>query len=63
MVKDHEAVSTPVGYLLLGAFVSFVVGLASLWWLVRWLERGRLQWFAAWCIPVGVIVIVWQLLA
>lgn len=62
MIRDQEAISTPVGYLLLGAFVSFVVGLASLWWLVRWLERGRLQWFAAWCIPVGVIVIVWQLL-
>ncbi len=62
MVRDHETFSTPVGYLLAGAFVSFIVGLASLWWLVRWLERGRLQWFAAWCIPVGVIVIVWQLL-
>jgi len=62
MVRDHEAVSTPVGYLLLGAFVSFVIGLGALWWLVRWLERGRLQWFAAWCIPVGVVVILWQLL-
>jgi len=62
MVKDHEAISTPVGNLLLGAFVSFVVGVGALWWLVRWLKGGRLQWFAAWCIPVGVIVVAWQLL-
>lgn len=63
MLKDQEAISTPVGDLLLGAFVSFAVGLVSLWWLVRWLERGRLQWFAAWCIPVGLGAIAWQLLA
>jgi len=62
LVRNHETTSTPLGYLLLGAGVAFGVGLASLWWLVRWLERGRLQWFAWWCIPVGVIVIAWQLL-
>ena len=63
MIKDHEASSTPIGYLLLGALISFAVGFASLWWLVRMLERGRFRWFAAWCIPVGVIVVLWQLLA
>ena len=25
------------------------------------LEKGRLQWFAWWCIPVGVGVVIWQL--
>ena len=61
MVIKREPGSTPAGYLILGATVSFLVGWASLWWLVRWLERGRLQWFAAWCIPVGILVVVWQL--
>jgi len=50
--------TTPPGYLALGAVVAFVVGLVSLWWLVRWLEKGRLQWFAAWCIPLGIFVLV-----
>ncbi len=45
----------------IGAAVSYTVGLASLWLLVKWLERGRFQYFAAWCIPVGIGVIIWQL--
>ena len=53
--------STPLSYLVIGAVVSFAVGLISLAWLVRWLERGRLQLFALWCLPVGVAVIAWQL--
>jgi undecaprenyl-diphosphatase len=49
--------------LLLGAVVSFLVGLLALRWLNRWLARGRLQWFAYWCIPVGLAVVIWQMAA
>jgi undecaprenyl-diphosphatase len=52
---------TPPSYLAIGAVISFVVGLVSLIWLIRLLERGRLHYFACWCIPLGVAVIVWQL--
>lgn len=55
-----EPVATPWQHLLAGAIVSFIVGLCALAWLVRWLEKGRLQWFAWWCIPVGIGVVVWQ---
>ena len=54
--------STPPGLLALGAGLSFAVGLASLAWLVQWLRRGRLHYFAWWVLPLGPIVIVWQLL-
>lgn len=47
-----------VGILVLGAFVSFVVGIVSLKWLIWWAREGRLYWFAAWCIPFGVTVLV-----
>jgi undecaprenyl-diphosphatase len=63
MVGDPQAISTPPLYLAVGAAVAFAVGLVSIWWLVRWLERGRLAWFAWWCIPVGLAVVVWQLQA
>ena len=53
--------ATPISHLLIGAAVAFVVGLASLALLVRWLEKGKLQRFAWWCIPVGILVVVWQL--
>jgi undecaprenyl-diphosphatase len=53
--------ATPLGYLAIGFVVSFIVGLFALWWLLRWLEKGRLEWFAYWCIAVGIIIVVWQL--
>lgn len=56
----EASLTTPWQELLLGGAVSFVVGLLALYWLVRWLESGRLRLFAWWCIPLGIGVIVWQ---
>lgn len=52
----------PAGGLLLGAGISFLVGLLALWWLIRWLNKGRLYRFAWYLIPLGGGVLVWQLL-
>ena len=60
---DSSAAQIPAASLALGAAVSFGVGLFALRWLLRWLERGRLHHFAYWCLPLGVLVIVWQLFA
>jgi len=58
----HEnAHSLPLSYLGLGIFLSFLVGLAALSWLLRWLEQGRLYWFAYWLLAVGPMVILWQI--
>ena len=59
LVKDGGSGTAP-SLLIIGMVLSFVVGLASLWLLIRWLRRGRLQFFAWWCIPVGLVVVVWQ---
>ena len=48
--------------LIVGAAVSFVVGLASLQWLIRMISKGRLHWFAWYCLVVGLLVIAWQTL-
>lgn len=53
--------STPLGILTAGASVALVVGLAALWCVVRVINRGRLHWFAYWCIPVGIAVVIWQI--
>ena len=50
-----------VSVLLLGAIVSFGVGLLALRWLIRLLSQGKLHWFACYCAVVGVATIVWQL--
>lgn len=61
MDKDPSAESTPIWLLAVGAIVAFAVGLVALQWLVRWVEKGKLHWFAYWLIPVGFGVVVWQL--
>ena len=54
--------TTPFTYLVLGAALAFTVGILALRWLLKWLESGRFAWFAWWCIPLGMTVIVWRLL-
>ena len=43
--------------LLVGAFISFAVGIVALRWLIGWSHQDRLHWFAWWCIPVGLAAI------
>jgi undecaprenyl-diphosphatase len=59
----QPATSDPLALLALGAVLAFLVGLASLWWLVRWLGQGRLHYFAWWVLILGPVVIAWQLLS
>lgn len=62
-IMNTTELETPVSYLAIGIVISFLVGLAALWVLVRILETGRLQIFAWWCLPLGVAVVAWQLWA
>jgi undecaprenyl-diphosphatase len=48
--------------LLIGVVVSFAVGVISLRLLIGILERGKFQWFAWWCIPMGVGLFLYALL-
>ena len=57
-----QGADIPLQHLAMGSAVSFLVGLLSLHWLIRWIERGKLHYFAWWCIPVGIGVVIWQCL-
>jgi undecaprenyl-diphosphatase len=61
--RSTEERQFPLSWLLLGAVLSFVVGLVAIRLLVGMVQRNRLHWFAWWCIPLGVIVVAWQLYA
>ena len=41
------------GPLLLAGAVAFISGLLVVHWFMRWLRRGRLEWFAAYCVVIG----------
>ncbi len=56
---QEPAASVPPAALLLGAIISFFVGFAALWWLIRWLDRGRFHLFAWWVFPLGMAVLLW----
>ncbi len=47
--------------LVVGAVISFFVGLVSLRLLLRLLREGLLDPFGYWCIALGIGVIIWQL--
>lgn len=49
--------------LAIGALVAMGVGLAALWWLLRWVQQGRLALFAWYLVPLGAVVIAWRLAA
>ncbi|HEX5103048.1 MAG TPA: undecaprenyl-diphosphate phosphatase [Pirellulaceae bacterium] len=62
LLTDQQP-ATPVSLLFMGGGVAFIVGIAALWCLDRMLQRGRLHWFAWYCIALGLAVIAWQLSA
>ena len=46
------------GVLATGVLVSTLVGTVALIVLLRVIERGRLHWFAAYCLPAGVAMLL-----
>ena len=55
-----EPISTSPIMLISGAFLAAVVGWLSLHWLLRVLQRGRLNWFGCWCVFLGIVVLIQQ---
>lgn len=56
-----EGVSASVGILPLavGFFASFIVGCLACKWMIEIVKKGKLIWFALYCLLVGVLCIVW----
>ena len=56
-----EAISQHGLFLLtLGMVVSCVVGILALKLLLKWLQQGKLKYFAWWLFLLGPVVIVWR---
>ena len=46
LIKHHQTI--PVTELSIGFLVSFIVGLFALYWVINWIKKGKLNWFAYW---------------
>ena len=44
--------------LLVGTSIAFIVGYASIAWLLKFVGNHSFEWFAAYRIPVGIIVMI-----
>lgn len=58
MMKHGATLSASPANLVIGAVVSFGVGLVALTLLARVVERGRLHYFGWYCIGLGLVVMV-----
>lgn len=47
------------GTLLVGAIVSFAVGVFALEWLLRLVRKKRLRWFALYCLCASLVTFIW----
>lgn len=64
-VKDMvggEAAQTETGAiaLIIGFVSAFVVGCGACRWMIELVKKGKLVWFAVYCVLMGVICILWQ---
>lgn len=69
LLDVKEIVSTPaaqgdnavgVTALAIGFASSFIVGCCACKWMLNLVKRGKLIWFAAYCVVMGIICLLWQ---
>ncbi|MDE5843608.1 MAG: undecaprenyl-diphosphate phosphatase [Muribaculaceae bacterium] len=48
------------GVLLIGFVTAFVVGCAACKWMLELVKKGKLVWFAAYCVVMAIICLLWQ---
>ncbi|MGL6226228.1 MAG: undecaprenyl-diphosphate phosphatase [Thermoguttaceae bacterium] len=49
----NEQQREPVLFLVIGVLLSFIIGIFALIWLLKWLQHGKLYWFAFWLFLIG----------
>ena len=55
-----ETAPISAGVLLIGFVSSFLVGCAACKWMIALVNKGKMIWFAAYCVLMGVICLLWQ---
>lgn len=62
LVTEPELGAVDVPDMLVAFLLAFGSGFLAIHWLMRWLQGGRLWWFALYCVLVGgVSVVMWGL--
>lgn len=60
LIADPAAAgAVGIGPLVVGFLVAFVVGCAACKWMIELVKRGKLLWFAVYCLVMGMLCILW----
>lgn len=59
MAPDAPASDVGIGALAIGFFAAFIVGCAACKWMVELVKKGKLVWFALYCVLMGLVCIFW----
>lgn len=54
-----EAMPVSGTSLLIGFFAAFVVGCCACKWMIELVKKGKLIWFALYCVAMGILCIIW----
>lgn len=67
LLDVKELLSTPEGQTAVGAvplaigfIAAFVVGCCACKWMIDLVKRGKLIWFAVYCVAMGILCLLWQ---
>lgn len=69
LLDVKEIVTTPAAQgdnavgamaLVIGFAASFIVGCCACKWMLSLVKRGKLVWFAAYCVLMGVVCLLWR---
>jgi len=61
IIGQEATAGTEVGLtaMLVGFITSFVVGCCACKWMINLVKRGKLIWFAVYCVVMGIICLLW----
>ncbi|MDE5794751.1 MAG: undecaprenyl-diphosphate phosphatase [Muribaculaceae bacterium] len=61
ILQGEATGQTPVSStcLLIGFLAAFVVGCIACKWMLNLVKKGKLVWFAVYCLVVGILCLVW----
>ena len=59
--SHNQQISAQILPGLLGSFFSFIAGLLAMWWLSRWLEKGKWGYFGVYCLIFAFALFVMKI--
>lgn len=63
IVKGEDTMTASIGAvpMIIGFLASFIVGCLACRWMINLVKRGKLVWFAVYCLAVGALCLLWPL--